>query len=197
MKRANSCVCVEPQIQEKKKQRSNPPKATEARRGGSPDGDSEDILGRDVRLIKRHKYDGSVSKNPKRNNFIDAGRLKNVYGPALDKVYGKDEDGNPCKHAVQFGDSEFNNYTSSSLFVLQQKTVYAHDDKSVRPFLLIDTAGPYLSDTDMKKLWLAFIDVENMECIQYTEVNFKFPPSQVSWLSATEALQFTMSSPLT
>ena len=99
MKRANSCVCVEPQIQEKKKQRSNPPKATEARRGGSPDGDSEDILGRDVRLIKRHMYDGSVSKNPKRNNFIDAGRLKNVCGSALDKVYGKDEDGNPFCHS--------------------------------------------------------------------------------------------------
>ena len=125
--------------------------------------------------------------------FANLSNVKNLEK----QVFVKDEDGNPCKHAVQFGDSEFNNYTSSSLFVLQQKTVYAHDDKSVRPFLLIDTAGPYLSDTDMKKLWLAFIDVENMECIQYTEVNFKFPPSQVSWLSATEALQFTMSSPLT
>ena len=58
-------------------------------------------MGRDVRLIKRHKYDGSVSKNPKRNNFIDDGELRNVYGSALDKAYGKDKDGKPlCKSSL-------------------------------------------------------------------------------------------------
>lgn len=93
--------------------------------------------------------------------FANISNVKNLEK----QVFIKDKDGNPSRFAVQFGDTEFSNFTVPSLFVLQQKTVYAHDDMSVRPFLLIDTAGPYLSDTDVKKVWLAFIDIENMECI--------------------------------
>jgi hypothetical protein len=75
--------------------------------------------------------------------------------------------------------------------------VYAHDDKSVRPFILVDTAGPYLSETDVKKIWLGFIDVDKVECIHYTELKFRFPANKASWLTATESFQFTASSPVT
>lgn len=125
--------------------------------------------------------------------FANISNVKNLEK----QVFIKDEDGNPCKHAVQFGDSEFNNFTTPSLFILQQKTVFAHDDKSVRPFLVIDTAGPYLNESDVRKIWLAFIDIDSMEMISYTQLFFKFPPGKLSWLTASEALQFTMSSPLT
>lgn len=87
----------------------------------------------------------------------------------LDKqVFVKDENGNPCRKSVQFGDADFNKWTTPSLFILQEKTVFAHDDKSVRPFLFMDTAGPYLSETDVRKIWLAFVDIDLMECIHYT-----------------------------
>lgn len=84
------------------------------------------------------------------------------------QVFIKDEDGNPCKNAIQFGDSDFNKWTTPSLFILQEKTVYAHDDKSVRPFIMMDTAGPYLNESEVKKIWFAFVDIEKMECVHYT-----------------------------
>ena len=109
----------------------------------------------------------------------------------------KDENGNPARKATHFTDKEFNNFTSVSLLILQAKTVYAHDDSSVRPFLMIDTAGPYQNESEVKKIWFAFIDIDNMECVHYTPLEFKFAPEKASWLSATEILQFTMSSPMT
>lgn len=84
------------------------------------------------------------------------------------QIFIKDATGNPCKESVKFGDADFNKWTTPALFVLQEKTVYAHDDKSVRPFIMIDTAGPYLSETEVRKIWLTFVDIDKMECIHST-----------------------------
>ena len=107
------------------------------------------------------------------------------------------KDGKPTPNATMFEDSQFHLCTSNSLFVLQEKCVYAHDDKSVRPFLFVETAGPYLNESDFKRIWLAFVNVDGIECIHSEELFFKFPPSKASWLTATESFMFAMSSPLT
>ena len=92
----------------------------------------------------------------------------------------------PSKKATWFEDKDFNKWTTEALFILPPKTDYAHNDCRVQPFLMIDTAGPYLNDSEFKKIWFAWIDVENLECKHHFELNFKFPPALSSWLTASD-----------
>ena len=32
---------------------------------------------------------------------------------------------------------------------------------------MIDTAGPYLTETEVKKIWLTFVNIDKMECVHY------------------------------
>ena len=85
-----------------------------------------------------------------------------------------------------YEDKDFNLWTSKALFLLQEKLSYLHDDKPVRPFLIIDTDGPYLNEAPLKKVWLSFIDLEKLECIHSIELKFKFLPLALSWLTASD-----------
>ena len=44
--------------------------------------------GRDAGLVRRHRGNGTVSSNRKKNVFIDVGSIKDVHIPALHQVYG-------------------------------------------------------------------------------------------------------------
>ena len=103
----------------------------------------------------------------------------------------------PSKKATFFTDADFNKWTTEALFILPPKTDYVHNDCRMQPFLLVDTDGPYLNDADFKKVWFAWIDIDNLECKHFFELNFKFPPATASWLTASDIFQFTMSSPMT
>ena len=81
------------------------------------------------------------------------------------KVFIIGDDGEPRREHEHFEDKDFNNWTTRALLVLQEKTCYAHDDKSVRPFIMIETAGPYLNESEIKRVWLAFINIEKIEIV--------------------------------
>ena len=80
----------------------------------------------------------------------------------MHKVFILDEKGAPQKDHVHFLDADFKKWETAALFILQMKTAFAYDDKAVRPFILVDTAGQYTFESDFRKVWLAFIDVEKI-----------------------------------
>ena len=78
------------------------------------------------------------------------------------KVFILDEKGAPQKDHVHFLDADLKKWETAALFILQMKTAFAYDDKAVRPFILVDTAGQYTFESDFRKVWLAFIAVEKI-----------------------------------
>lgn len=62
---------------------------------------------------------------------------------------------------------------------------------------MIDTSGPYLNESEFKKVWLTFVDLEKLEIVFSTELDFKFPPERLSWLTVSDVFSIVMSSPMT
>ena len=104
---------------------------------------------------------------------------KNVF------TYDKDTDA-PSRTVTHFTDADFNLWTTKGLFLLQEKTAYAHDDRSVRPFICVKHSGPYLNETDVQRVWILFVDLESMESIHSLDLKFEFPPEKVSWLTCSD-----------
>ena len=103
----------------------------------------------------------------------------------------------PKKTATHFADADFNLWTTKALFLLQEKTAYTHDDRSVRPFICVKHSGPYLNETDVQRVWILFVDLETMESIHSFELKFEFQTEKASWLSCSDYFQFAQSSPTT
>jgi hypothetical protein len=77
--------------------------------------------------------------------------------------------------------------------------LYSHNDRSVRPILLIETEGKFGKETKFKNIWLSFlkIDGEDLSLMHSTKLNFNFPPVQSSYSSAPQRFHLCMSSPMT
>lgn len=101
-------------------------------------------------------------------NSTDVEKLsKNVF------TYDEETDA-PSKKVTNFEDKDFNKWTTKALFLLQEKTAYAHDDRSVRPFICVKHSGPYLNETDAERLWILFVDLETLESVHSLELKFEF-----------------------
>lgn len=80
------------------------------------------------------------------------------------------------------------------LLIVQEKTVYAHADRSVKPILLIDTKGKYSDESEFVNIWLSLIDIHKMKLLKSTKLLFRFPPEKVSIKSVAQNFQIAMSS---
>ena len=112
-------------------------------------------------------------------------------------IFKLDDKGDIEKKPLKFPDTDFNKWTSVGLFILQSKTEFCHNDLSVRALLMIDTSGPYLNESDFKKIWLVFLDVDKLEVVFQQELTFMLPPERLSWLTASDNFAVVMSSPMT
>jgi hypothetical protein len=97
----------------------------------------------------------------KKKDVADLSKNVFIYDPVTDA---------PSKTATNFPDSDFNKWTTKALFLLQEKTAYAHDDKSVRPFICVKHSGPYLNETDVERIWILFLDLETMESVHALDI---------------------------
>ena len=94
----------------------------------------------------------------------------------------------PSKTVTHFVDADFSKWTTKALFLLQEKTAYSHDDRSVRPFITVKHSGPYLNESNVERIWITFVDVEKLESVHSVELKFEFPPEKASWLTCSDLL---------
>lgn len=50
---------------------------------------------------------------------------------------------------------------------------------------MIDTKGPYMNESVINRVWLAFIDIEKVRIVHVQELLFKMPQEMCSWLTAS------------
>lgn len=66
----------------------------------------------------------------------------------------------------------------------------------MRPFIMVHTAGNIRDVTQVTKLWLAFIDLDDDLVVHQEELNFKFAPQKGSHGSLCTDFQLASSSEL-
>ena len=108
-----------------------------------------------------------------------------------------EEDGIPIDNPLKINVNDWRDYKDQLMIIIQEKTIYAHNDRSVRPILLVKTEGRFGYETEFENIWLAFLDVEEMKLVHKRRLNFKFPPALASCYSAPEIFGICMSSPMT
>lgn len=71
-----------------------------------------------------------------------------------------EEGGIPLDQPLKIKLNDWREYKDSLLIIIQEKTIFAHNDRSVRPILLVKTEGRFGKETEFENIWLAFLDVE-------------------------------------
>ena len=89
------------------------------------------------------------------------------------------------------------NERNDMLYMIQQKTVFAHQDRSIVPILLIGTEGNQGDETQsktFKNIWLSLLDIKKIKVLKSAKLLFRCPPELVSRESIAQSFHLAMSS---
>ena len=88
-------------------------------------------------------------------------------------------------------------HANGTLLVLVEKCKYAHEDLSIRPFIMIQTAGNPGDETEINSIHLVMLDLDGIRIRQQTKLKFLNQPNRSSYGQILEKIGLTASSPLT
>lgn len=57
-------------------------------------------------------------------------------------------------------------YADDTLIIIGEKVIYAHDDFSIRPFIMIDTVGNPGDETKVESIHLVMLDLDGIKIRQ-------------------------------
>lgn len=94
--------------------------------------------------------------------------------------------------------------------IVTEKVIFTHDDRSVRPILLVDTVGQVFDFSDVRKIYIAMFNFQKMELApeeikkgkkvrplkNQLELNLIFPPVTASYKTIQSQLRLVPSSEL-